>query len=191
MDSQGQSRKRLAAELAVAVAQFVQATLRHDTDPRGYIHHSFQGPFDEACHTVWELGAAWGAREAGGEGLTHHEWEANRAPDEGPPSEFKFMPPDDIRRVVSARQDIAPQKLLRLITAYLRSMGDYGWRGARLSLGRAPFLPNAVFEPQIGALIECGYLKRSGAMVAWTERIAEAMPSGGAWNESRLSPGGP
>jgi hypothetical protein len=182
MDSEILDRKRLAAELAVAVSQFVQATLVHDTDERGYVFHSFQGPFDEDCHTVWELGAARGAQKSGGLGVTYREWATRRAPEENAPSEFKFMPDEDIRRVVLAREDIPPSLLFRLLMAYLRSMGDYGWHGAQLDLGRQPFEPDPVFEPQVRALIDCGYLKRSGALVEWTDKIAEAMPDEGLWN---------
>jgi hypothetical protein len=113
--------------------------------------------------------------------LTYPQWDAQRAPDEISPGEFKFMPPDDVRRVVMERQVIAPQLFRRLLMAYLGSMGEYGWRGARLDIGRAPFSPDPVLAPQIQALIDCGYLKRSGAMVEWTDRIAEAMTAEGLW----------
>jgi hypothetical protein len=186
MDGENLHRRRLAAELAVAVSQFVQATLPDDTDERGYVFHSFGGPFDEDCYTVWELGAAWGAQRPGGLGVTYREWEARRAPEEREPSEFRFMPDEDIRRVVLECEDIPPSRLLRLIMAYLRSMADYGWRGAQLNLGRTPFVPDPVFEPQVEALIGCGYLKRSGAMVEWTDQIAEAMTTEGLWNEARI-----
>jgi hypothetical protein len=91
------------------------------------------------------------------------------------------MPDEDIRRVVWEGEDIPPSLMFRLLMAYLRSMADYGWRGARLDLGRQPFAPDPVFEPQVRALIDCGYLDRSGAVVQWTDKIAEAMPDEGLW----------
>jgi hypothetical protein len=184
------SEQKLAAELAVAVSQFMQSELPGNADEHGFVSHEFQGPFDENCYVLWELGVALAASPSGDQGITFHEWPKTEPNDVGPGA-FKFMPPDKIHATMTAHGEIAPALLFRLLETYLRSMGDYSWRRAQLDVGRESFVPEPIFEPQIHALVECGYLVRSGRSVRWTDHIGPVMRSAGHWDEvSEQSPRG-
>jgi hypothetical protein len=172
-------QKTLVAEVAVAISQFMQVSLPSGTDEHGFISHSFQGPFDENCYTLWELGAAWAAPRSGGRGLTLQEWGDERGVG---PSAFKFMPPAETHAIIMAHREITSSLVFRILESYLRSMEDYGWHGSHLYVGREPFEPARIFKPQIEALIECGYLTRSGTMVSWTDQIGPAMQAAHYWD---------
>ncbi len=180
---------KLAAELAVAISQFMQSEQRDNDFGNGFIGHMFQGPFDENGYVLWELGVALAAPPLGQQGITFREW-SKIEPDDVGPSAFQFMPPDQTRAIVMAVGDIAPALALRLLETYLRSMGDYSWRGQQLDVGRETFAPEPIFEPQIQAFIECGYVERSGNSVRWKDRINPAMVRAGFW-DAELKPPSP
>lgn len=180
--------RRLVAELAVAMSQFLQQSLAHEADEHGFMFHSYQGPFDEGSFILWELGAALGAPATGAEGVTFEDWDQNRSPHGLLPGGFKFAPVERTRALVMAHTEFAPSLINRLLEAYLRSMLDYSWRGSRLDQGREPFEPAPVFLPQIDCLVECGYLVRSGATVRWTDKIGPAMQAAGQWDGMSVPP---
>jgi hypothetical protein len=196
MTRQSSELKRLVAELAVAVAEFMRNAV-HDIDEDGYIYHYFQGPFDENCYTVWQLGGAWAAPTSGNQGIAYRDWcdqVREEAEEAGSfafiqhPGSFRFMQPDEIRAIVMGHEEIAPQLVSRLLDAYLRSMADYSWQGAQLDVSGEPFTPEPIFEPQIRAFVDSGYIERSGAMVRWTNKISPAMRAAGLWDENMAAP---
>lgn len=84
------TQQSLVSELAVAVSQFMQVALPHDTDKDGFVSHSFQGPFDENCYILAELGAARGF------GISLEDWH-NKPELRAAAGAFKFLPPDQKR----------------------------------------------------------------------------------------------
>jgi hypothetical protein len=181
------AEKKLVVELAVAVSQFMQSGPPDNTDEDGFVWHMFQGPFDENCYVLWELGAAWAASPLGGQGMTFQQWH-DAEPEAVGPGAFKFMPPEETRAIVMAHREIPPPLIFRLLDAYLRSMGDHTWRGAQLDVSREAFVPEPIFEPQIQVLIECGYLVRSESLVKWTDQIGPVMQSAGHWDATADGP---
>jgi hypothetical protein len=182
-NDQPPAERQLVAALAVAVSLFLPAALPDDVDERGFISHLFQGPFDEICSILWELGVA--VPDAGG---SFHDYHQQAAQDAIGPGAFKFLPPDEMRATISQHAELSAALTHRLLEAFLRAMGDYSWHGAQLDTGRAPFIPPAIFHPQIDALVACGYLRRAGEAVAWTDQISEAMQAAGHWDDTNAPP---
>jgi hypothetical protein len=180
--------KRLVVELAIALSQFMQQALPHNTDANGFVSHSFHGPFDENCYILWELGAALAAPPSGERGLKREEW---GAPFGVGPSAFKFFSPDETRAVLNEHTAFSPELVFRLICTYLNSMCDYGWQSSILNSGREPFLPAKIFQPQLEALIDCGYLTQVGGMVHWTNQIGKAMQATHYWDATFSVPSPP
>jgi hypothetical protein len=179
------AHKRLVAELAVALSQFMHELPTDFIDDHGFISHMHQGPFDEDCFILWELGVAMAAPPSGDQPFTWEQgldWE-KRHPNAGAVSgAFKFMPAPEMRATIMAHDVISPELTFRLLVAYLDSMSQYGLAGMQLDIGREPFIPPPIFQAQIDALIDDGYLVRSGTSVSWTDRIAIAMQVAGFWD---------
>jgi hypothetical protein len=176
------THNRLVAELAVALSQFMHELPANFIDDRGFISNMHQGPFDEDCFILWELGVAMAAPPSGDQPFT---WEQGRDWDKRHPSiwgAFKFMPAPEMRAAIMAHDMISPELTFRLLVAYLGSMSDYGLADMQLDVGREPFTPPPIFQAQIDALIDCGYLVRSGTSVSWTDRIGTAMQFLGFWD---------
>jgi hypothetical protein len=178
MTSASLADKRLVAELAVALSRFMHEL---GADDHGFVYNMHQGPFDEDCYILWELGVALAAPPTGDQPFT---FEQGRAWDKQHPSiwgAFKFMPAPEMRATIMAHDVISPELVFRLLVAYLDSMSQYGLADTQLDTGSEPFIPPPIFQPQIDALIDCGYLARSGTSVSWTDRIATAMQYLGLW----------
>jgi ribosomal protein L7/L12 len=183
MIDQPSARLRLAAELAVALSQFMHELPTDFIDDHGFIFHMHQGPFDEDCFILWELGVAMAAPPAGDQPFT---WEQGLDWEKQHPNAlwgaFKFMPAPEMRAIIMAHDVISPELTFRLLVSYLISMNQYGLADMQLDVGREPFTPPPIFQPQIDALIDCGYLVRSGTSVSWTDRIAIAMQVANFWD---------
>jgi len=151
----------------------------------GFIRHAFQGPFDEGCYILWELGVALAHPPSGTEGITLEEardWGKRHGEDLWQAGAFKFMPADETRAIIMAHDVISPELTFRLLVAYLASMSQYGLADMQLDVGREAFMPPPIYQAQIDALIDCGYLVRSGTSVSWTDRIGTAMQFLGLWH---------
>ena len=172
-----------AAELAVGVSRRLQATLVHEVSPAGFFFHSFQSPFDEACHVLWEFDVALADRGDAGKGLP---W-ADRGQYPNPAS-FSFLSATETRTRILAREDVPTGLLDRLLTAFIGVACDYGPTGSALSVEREPFQPQAEYEREIGALIECGYVERCGTLVKWTDKVAPAMQEQHLWDSAAAPP---
>jgi hypothetical protein len=175
------TQKGLVAELAVAISQFMQVALPHDTDKDGFVFHSYQAPFDQNCYILAELGVAYCI-------LNSPPAELVQAGRGVGPSAFKFISPSETRSIIMDIELINSSVVFRLLESYIRSMEDYGWLGSHLSVGREPFEPAPIFIPQIDALVECGYLTRVGTMIIWTDLVAPVMQSAGFWDASLSIP---
>src|SRR6266540_3794234 len=135
------AHKRLVAELAVAVSQFMQQLPTDFIDDHGFIFNFHQGPFDEDCFILWELGVAMAAPPAGDQPFTWEQgcdWE-KRHPNANWGA-FRFMPAPEMRATIMAHDVISPELTFRLLAAYLRSVGDYGLANMQLDVGREPFI---------------------------------------------------
>lgn len=173
----------LAAELAVGASRRLQATLAHDQGPPGFFFHSFQGPFDEACHVLWELDVALADPGGGGRGVpwADRDQHAN-------PASFSFLSATETRAQILSREALPEGLLDRLLTAFIGVACDYGPTGSALSVEREPFQPQAEYEREIGALIECGYVERCGTLVKWTDKVAPAMQEQHLWDSAAAPP---
>jgi hypothetical protein len=176
------AHKRLVAELAVALSQFIHELPTDFIDDHAFVFHMHQGPFDENCFILWELGVAMAAPPSGDQPFT---WEQGRDWKKRHPDAiwgaFKLMPAPEMRATIMAHDAVSPELTFRLLVAYLDSMSKYGLAGVQLDIGSETFISPPIFQAQIDALVDCGYLARSGTSVSWTDRIGPAMQFLGLW----------
>jgi hypothetical protein len=174
MVDQPSARIRLAAELAVGLARRLWMALGPDATDAGFCWHSFQNPFVDGCHVLWELGVALADTGSADQGMTWQQY-AKQHPSEQGPGSFKFFPAAETRAGVLAYGELPDALFGRLLAAYVGNACIYGPDGTQLCSGHEPFKPAAEFEREIGALVECGYAERCGDMVKWTDKIAAVM----------------
>ncbi len=172
----------MVAELAVGISRRLQTTLSHDVNETGYFFHSFQGPFDEACYVLWELDVARADPGDGGPGIS---WADDRSPFA---AAFCFFPANEMRACITSRAPLPQAMIDRVLAAFVSVACDYGPAGSTLSVGRAPFKPQAEYECEIAALAACDYVECSGELIKWTEKIAHAMETKNFWDASGVVP---
>jgi hypothetical protein len=158
-------------------------TLQYDATDAGFCWHMFQSTFVEGCYVLWELGVALaGTDRSDDQGMTWQQCVvyAKQHPgdkrfDLDQQGLFKFFPAPDTRAGVLANGELPDALFERLLAAYIENTCEYGPDGTQLCSDQGLFKPTVEFEREIGALVECGYAERCGAMVKWTDKIAYVM----------------
>ena len=158
----------------------MQLALPHDTDAHGFVFHSFQNPFDHNCHILWQFGVAWAAHGSNVVGLSTAEWQQTAPPAEQP-AQFRFASEQATRLALLSLSAVPPHLMAQLFSAYLRTMAEYGWHGEYLSVARTAFSPPPIFQPQINAMIDCGYAVRTNDAVRWNSSVAPMMIAARLW----------
>jgi hypothetical protein len=189
MIDQPSARLRLAAELAVGLARRLWMSLQYDATDAGFCWHMFQSTFVDGCYVLWELGVALAATDRSDDkGMTWQQCVvyAKQHPgdkrfDLDQQSLFKVFPAPDTRAGVLANGELPDALFERLLAAYIENACEYGPDGTQLCSDQGLFKPTVEFEREIGALVECGYAQRCGAMVKWTDKIAPVMWAEDGW----------
>jgi len=180
--SQEQAAKiALTAELTAAISQFLRHAIGYTADGEGFLHHGFQGPFDEDCYLLWQLGAASAKIDAG-----VFSWQEGVALQASDPNVlwplFRLKEPDRARAIVKTAE-LPPEDAVmnRLINAFVASFCEYGMGSKVVPHQRRHFPVPSALMPAFRELSNSGYCELSNDQARWTDKIGPAMVAAHLW----------
>ena len=133
--------------------------------------HRATSDFEASCGLLWRFGAALAYDPD--QGLIPYvegEWYAS----------FQFV---DVPKLDEAL--LTSGNLAELFQAYLGLACD--WSKVVLPTHRGAFIPDCSFQPEVDALLRCGYLQLEQELYSWTDKAASAMQAADFWDKDNLS----